>query len=486
MKYRITSYLFLVISLLLCFLYHFFPIGVFSKTIFDIGMIVLILAVVIFFQYSQNTSLKGHWLKPSNLFIFAFLAVNFQYLLDYRLGLKTDSSFYIFHPEVLNHCFILGLIGLLAFTAGYVLTGNNYRRYRTNPEGTVGFKNLIIPVSVLHVAVFAVFLYTIDISAFLSGEDYGSEGATYTHLEKLLTAVNAIAVACVVGKYEGDKSLKSFILSFPVPSMVVIGGYMLLRLVSGDRGPFVYTAIMLFYGYLIVSKEKYRLWVTVLVLAGGMLTMSLVGIARTLDTSNDFVTRMSYARSMFTRGGRFAALGEKSISPLTEELGFSFIVNETDVHAIEIENEELHPGTYLIISALNGIPFIPGLIMRTFHVSKEDFSSTGFANLHFFGGEDADWSIGTTVIGDFYLQFSVWGVLIGLFITGWLLKFLDLVIFVRRKETVGVYSLMFVLLFSSTALYIPRSLLLGELSYFIIAAILVFGMRLFLPRTQVS
>ena len=456
------------------------PIGAFSNKLFDTGSIIVVLCVIVFFRYSQRTDLRDNWLKPSNLFLISFLIVNFQFLLDYRLGIKSDFSFYILYPTVLNHCFILAVIGLLAFVGGYIgsFNGDNNLVDYKKPD----YSNMIIPLVLIHLVVFAAFVYTIDISSFLTGNDYGSELKTYTHLEKLLTAINALVVVLVVCRYDGNGSFRSFISSFPVLSLIIIVIYMILRLLSGDRGPFVFLAILLFYGYIYISRKKFKLITTIVVLVLGFFIMSLVGIARSLDVTNDFLSRMSSSAEVFSTEGRFSSLDSRTVMPLTEELGLSFLVNQTDVHAIEIEGEPFHPGSYFLISVANGVPFMPGLIGKVFHISYEDFSSTGFANSHFFKDREATWSIGTTIIGDFYLQFSSLGVLIGLFIVGCLMKYLDMFLFVRRQRVDNMYLVFIVLLFASTSIYMPRSLLLGELPRFVIGAIIIFLLSIFYNR----
>ena len=483
-RIHLSRFLF-VLGFIASLLFSITPPKAFSKELFDVGFVIILFCVFVFFRFSQRSSLNGYWLKPSNLFLLAFLAVNFQYLLDFRLGLKTSSSSNILHTSVLNHCFLLGLVGLLAFVAGYLRSFSEEKKRRKNREGT-GLDlrmpdSVRFPITVLHAMVFGVFLYSIDMSSFLSGESYGESMTTYAHVEKLLGAMNAAVVLCAAIKTKEGGSVKSYLASFPIVSLIVLGAYMLLRLISGDRGPFVYTALLIFYGFAFVNRKRYKLITTILILLIGASSMAVIGIARSLDLSQGFLSRVSDASDAFASRGRF---GDKSISPLTDELGFSFVVNQTDVYAIEVEEESLHPGTYLIISILNGIPFVPGLITRAFHISYEDFSSTGFANVHFFHSLDRTWSIGTTIVGDFYLQFSVWGVLLGLFLAGLIMKEIDLALYVRDKKKISMALLLFALVYSSKCLYIPRSLLFGELATFIMAFLIVFVLNFLFAKKR--
>lgn len=445
--------------------------GTFNNVLFDMSMVVVIFVVVKFLIGSQKGDLKGFWLKPSYFFVLGFLAVNFQVLLDYRLGLKSDTSQLVLYPSIFNHCTTLGVVGLAAFVAGYFSSRSKVRQTTANAvnDGSLLF------LSLAQLVVFAFFIYNIDLVSFLSGMDYGIADSNTTRMyyfENLLYVCNAVIIVTVI-KSMNISNLRGYIHAFPVLPLIIIGLYMIMRLLSGDRGPFIYTALLLMFGYLFATKKKIRFVKVFLILLAGMLFVSVIGIARSLDRSDSFSNRFTQGLNAFSESGRFGS-DEKTVFKLTEEFGVSFIVNQVDVNAVEVEGEKLHYGTYQLITVLNSIPFAPGFIANVLHIRPEDRGSSGFANYHFFGGYDRNYGIGTTVIGDFYLDLGVIGVLIGLFLAGMLFRFLDSTICCRQKETIGIYLLLFVLLFSAKSIYVPRSILLIDLQSFVLGVILLF------------
>ena len=468
---KTLSIVLVIIAIAYSIFFASLPLREFSKNIYDIGCFFVIVSTLALVVHSQKSSLRGKWLKPSNIFFLAYLCVNFQFITDYRLGLKNNMSLYILFPNVLNHCFILGVVGLLSFVAGYLFLEDKERNSKQDFKVPINFIRIS---TILQVIVFVVFILTIDIQSFLTGEDYGNDAKPYSHVEKLLTAINAVVVVFVSMYDEHYDSVKSYVNAYPLVSRIVFVLYVLLRLFSGDRGPVMYTAFLLFYGFSFATRKKLNVWLMAAIFAVGVTIITLGGIARHLDSSLGYFERMSEAQDIFSAHGRFS---ESSVSPLTEELGFSVVVNETDIHAIYVDGASFHPWTYLFISLFGGIPLMPGLIKNLFHLSSLDFSSTGFANHYFFGEEVSDWSIGTTLIGDFYVQFDVWGVLIGLFLTGLLFKWLDCLIYVRKKASISFAALLLAILYSSKSIYLPRSLLLGEFSYFILGVILICVLR---------
>ena len=473
---RIKTFILFILALLGCIAYISMPLGPFDSRLFDAGIIVAIISVVIFFNYSQHSPLKGYWIRPSILFLIGFFAVNFQYLADYRFGLKSDGSRMILIGEILNHCMLLGVVGILSFVAGYV-----FKPIRENIplNDTITYGKVNIPTSflvVLNVVVFVAFLLTIDIVSFVSGADYGNAERVNSHFEGLLYVSNALIVCNVCIKSAGQTTFKQYIKSFPTISLIVILLYMVMRLLSGDRGPFIYTMLLLVFGYAYSTRNKIKLRRVLIYLFSAAILISVVGIARSLELSQRFHQRMGSAFEMFTEEGRFGERGERTVSPLTEEMGFSFLVNQTDVNAIERKGEKLNYGLYTVTEVVSSIPFMPSFLQNTLGMPEEKFSSSGFANYHYFGGYERNWGIGTTIVGDFYLQFGVWGVLIGLFITGLFFRFLDINLYCREKTLLGAYTILLVILFSAKSIYMPRAMLTVELPRFVIGSIILFAL----------
>lgn len=453
----------------------------FNPVLFDICGVCIIASVISFVIASQKGGGKGFWLKPSYLFVLGFLAVNFQYLLDFRLGFKTLASRRFLYPDILNHCLVLGVIGLLAFVIGYsyrplparVENSNGY----ASSQGAITRKTVPVALQILHILVFAWFLFSSDLNSIVSGADYDQSIVNgpnaSTRAESFLYVTNSLIILFASMKSIGKEKFSSFISSIPIVSLGIIIVYLFIRLVSGDRGPFIYTSLLIVFGYLFASRRKIKLGIVIAVVLGGGLLMSLIGIARSFDLTIPFVERLTGAADQFSTEGRFA-YDESSVLPLTDEMGFSFQVNQVDVEAIEVKKEPFHYFAYPIYGLLSGIPFMPGLIQGPLGVPPDQFSSGGFANYQFFGGYDRTYGIGTTILGDFYLSFGVFGVILGLFITGLFLRFIDSTLFINDRRNISYIVLLLVLLFASKSIYMPRATLFVEVPRFVWGVIFLY------------
>ena len=190
----------------------------FNPVLFDICGVCIIASVISFVIASQKGGGKGFWLKPSYLFVLGFLAVNFQYLLDFRLGFKTLASRRFLYPDILNHCLVLGVIGLLAFVIGYsyrplparVENSNGY----ASSQGAITRKTVPVALQILHILVFAWFLFSSDLNSIVSGADYDQSIVNgpnaSTRAESFLYVTNSLIILFASMKSIGKEKFSSF------------------------------------------------------------------------------------------------------------------------------------------------------------------------------------------------------------------------------------------------------------------------------------
>lgn len=473
-----------VLLIALLMIYNMISISPFNSLLFDVGFFFMVVGFFIFIKYSKKNNLLDCWLRPSYLFLIGYFAVNLQYLLDYRLGLKDDGSTLITQPQTLNYCLVLGVAGFLAFVLGYI-----WKRTSVVHRSVVNASlyNLEIPpfFILFHFAMFCLFLLTINVSEFLMGSAFIDE-ENQSPFEGLFFLATMLLVLFTSKKGVSGDSLMSYLRLFPKISLFLIGFYMMLRMFSGDRGPMIYTGLLMMYGYIAATKKRWKLSLVLPLLIVASLFVSLIGMARVGDLHESFFDRIVNSYTSYTTAGRFGESGEKSVFSATEELGFSFMVNQTDVKAIEQDGLSFHYGMYQIYSLLVAIPYMPSFLAETLKISKEDLSSVGFANTHFFQNETSTWSLGTTMVGDFYLELGIIGVIIGLFFCGKLFRFIDQTIFISSPSSINIYLLFIALHFASQAIYMPRSVMLLNLQKVLLGFILIYFYQKIIVRSQKS
>ena len=102
------------------------------------------------------------------------------------------------------------------------------------------------------------FVFGFGFSNLISGASYlgGNEAASGTigtYGEILLYATN-VAIVVLSSSQKRNASFVGYLNSFPMSTKYVFVLYILIRMLSGDRGPVIYNGLLLLYGYLYSSS----------------------------------------------------------------------------------------------------------------------------------------------------------------------------------------------------------------------------------------
>lgn len=170
--------------------------GQYDRSIPFVVLLVAAVFVCMYLLYQQKSIYKGMWHKPSNIFLFGYLIVSFQYLLDFCLGYKTYHDFYI--SSSVNKMAITCLLGLLSFIMGYVLTKDRLVSNKitcNNKVISIGF------LVILQMFFFIAWIMTVNIAALISGQGYFEDlsGTTSSNYEMFfydVTIVILITILC--------------------------------------------------------------------------------------------------------------------------------------------------------------------------------------------------------------------------------------------------------------------------------------------------
>lgn len=472
----------LIILFTLLFFWVFITREIFSYGIGDlICCLLFVFAVtVLFFSIQQKSELRGNWTKPSNILLLGMFIVNYQYIIDIVLGYKNLG--YFSTPEIVVYGCYLSTIGYLAYVLGaahhfklnHKLMSNSLKTSSTlKTISTIKFTYLVT----LQILCFALWLYSVNVIALLSGSLYGAEvGPSHTAnlLETLLFGTNIAILVCVVINSQKNhvKTFKSFLQHNSAISWACIITYMIIRLVSGDRGPFIYTGLALYFSYIFVTKKKLKIVTILLFFISFSLLISLVGMARSDAESGTFIERMSNSYSEFS-SSETARFSNRTILNSTEELALSVRCNLLAIDEVRNHSHPLKYGQYQIYQLLECIPFMPSFLTNTLNIEPKDISSGSFLTKVHFGDYYSSGQIGTTCIADFYLDGGIIGVFVGMFLVGLFFRYVDRVICIYNS--VSVIALIITIIYASMCIYISRSSFISQLKPFVIVVILFYA-----------
>ena len=161
----------------------------------------------LFFMYQEKSIFKGMWHKPSNIFLFCYMIVSFQYLIDFCLAYKTYQDFYI--PSSVNKMSLTCLSGLACFILGYYMTGiGKFGQQKSDAcVNNINIRFLVI----LQFSFFVGWILTVNILALLSGigyfvDDSGSAASIFENFFYDVTI--AIFIAIIINSK--NKELKTY------------------------------------------------------------------------------------------------------------------------------------------------------------------------------------------------------------------------------------------------------------------------------------
>lgn len=459
----------IVIAILfLSLLFPFIAVSQYRSIISYITLLVVLYALIRFCSFQQRSLFRNEWAKPSNLFLLALVVLYFQQTLDLELGYKSVS--YFISGDILNSCNVISAIGILSYVLGYYITTNK-------PSESPYFESSRIkiwPIVLMQYVFFILFVTSIDLYSFLNGSDFSSGYAkslsVSAYLEWMLQACNIACLSIVVKNYSGDNTLKSFIRQIPVSSLIVIVLYILLRIPSGDRGPVIASLLALFYSFIFATKKKIRVIVLLASLAIGAFSVSVMGLARNYDLKLSLLDRIEIASNQMKSGGRFE--DTQSFFAPTQELSFSFLSYQCQVKGILIDHDDYHYGMYSVYRILNAIPFVPGILAREFNIDEDEMSSADYAT-HKYLGDDPHWGLGTNCIGEFFLDFGVFGVILGMLFAGFCFRRIDNAIYLGSRKSTSLAMFAFSLVYSSTFLSIARGGFLQGIKQFVMVVIIL-------------
>lgn len=457
---KIILYTFLTL-LSLCFFY--------DKAELNLCVLFLWLVFIstVFFFYNQQHSLfKGWWIKPSNILILGLLIVNFQYIVDVLVGYKDVSEFYGIKTFV--NCCLIASIGHVAFICGYLYYSN--KTIRTDLASTTRYRISTKVLLLLQVIFLISWLLTVNVIELITGLTYGTstQGMSLSsQFEGLFYECTlAILITTIYNRPNNIDKISTFFKQFGLSFWLCVFAYLGIRFFSGDRGPLMYTSLSIIYTYVFITHRKVKLKYVVVLGVVAAFVLVMIGMVRSMDSNLSLSGKVNSALSASNQ----ARFSDETIIVPTEELASSIRCTSIAINDIENNGNSYHNGKFQMFSLLNCIPFAPSILYSYFKIPVTEMSSDFYLTNELYG--DYKFSqIGTTVIADFYLDFGVFGVVIGMFLLGLCFYKVDTNICLNKNEIAPIL-LIIILSYASKSIYIPRDTFLNVLKPTIIIYIL--------------
>lgn len=438
------------------------------------------LAIIVFFSKKEKeTNLKKQYLKHSTLIVFGFVVVHFQYHIDFLLGYVNNFYPYIWvQNDIVVKALAVSVSGLLCFLIGYLW----YKNKKTKPfQNSKQENRKLISIKLLSylaaVLLAAYFYYAnpLYLIGFYGAEGIGAEAAYIILVFKTVV----FAVLIQTARNFKIKEIKfsnflSYIKSNNLLINILIGVYLTSVLISGDRGPIIFFGIAYFGNYLFVSNKKLNIYKTIGILVLGAVFITLLGKVRSLDRILSFSERFSTSLQMESR------FETKSILPQTQELATSIRALHHTMNHIPDKHDYLY-GRFQLQQALSIIPFGNSIVQLIFEDNSYKYGGSSRFITWIILGDNPYMGHGSSVTSDFYFDFGLLGVVIGMFIFGYSMRYAEVAMFSQQQPSLFTHA--FFIVFLSSAIYISRSTFLIEMKAVVWTFFILFINQKFINRS---
>lgn len=431
----------------------------------------------------RDSVLYNSWLRPTYLLLISLLIVNFQSILNALMGLAPIEAY--LKSSSYSSCAGSVLSLSLACTTSFLIGSNLVvKPFKFRNTRRVNSALSLKIWTLLSIVFFILFVAHINLYSFLSGIDYENSGAadrvasTSSYYEQLFNTAMIVVLAIFSNSMCCIKhlSLLAYIRKMPKMFLVVSCLYILLRMLSGDRGPVIYTICAFLYSYLLVSKKHIKLRYVIVMLLFGSIGITLLGIARDLDKDMDFTKRIQTAATEI-----HSSDAVPSLSNVTQELANS--VNCTFISVYDIKNEKVQfrYGEYSLFSLIGSIPGSSFVLTKFFGVNLREKMSSEYITTSYFG-KYYPLGLGTSAVADFYLDFGILGAIIMFFFMGVFYRKIDYEYVYNQLGPLTVVWTIIILKISSLAIYTPRSSFASTFSSALYIAIIYYVINIFLSK----
>lgn len=459
--FKVCSFLMIPLFSFVTILYAFSDKAEYSKGLL-IGTISIVFVAIFLFIlssfYDPIQQIRKQYIRPIYLFLIGYFIVFYQAYIDVLLGnLKETDLFFFYKSSLINNAALLSTIGLLAMFIGYfirfkpILVKSEKLKY-------IPLKNIILFFTFINIVSLYANLKTFlssEYSQALIEEKAGSLGS-YLELIFYVTYLSILILHAINCRLKNISSIKTYIKGLGPLFFLNVGVFLLLVMLSGNRGPILTYSLTFICSLTIGTLYKLKFKYILLAVIGGSIFFSLLGIIRKMDTNRSFSDRLVEAYS-----GNSISEKYTSFSSGTAELS-------TSVRTLHYSMEyvpDKYPHVYGIIQlreSLKIVPFAAGIFDPLFP-SHFRYKNSAFFITWLDKGEFYNVGTGSSIIADLYLSFGEIGVFVGMFFIGRIFRRFDVYAFSSNQKGITIFGAVVTIVLVGASISWSRATFLGPI-----------------------
>jgi hypothetical protein len=421
---------------------------------FDLILYCLILVLLLTFLFfkKKDRLFKQQFFRHSYFIVFGYLIVHFQYYTDLIFDNSDLSNKFIWvNSEVLNKTIILSTVGIICFFIGYLSFKKRIKSGKQwineNIQHTTYLKILAFIFLLLYFY-WANPLYFFGNNGII---ELGSAASYVIVLFEVCTLAILIQnVRNLKNKGEFNLTFIKYLFSHGLLMNSLISVYLLSVMLSGDRGPLLLFTLAIASNYLYLTGHKLNFLRVSIFIFLGAIVLTTLGNIRAISGNKSFSEKVLAVFKSKTEN-RF---GEVSFLPPTQNLATSI---RSLHHAIDFvpDHHDYLYGRFQFQQITSTVPYFSNFNQLIF--SNNHWKYNGSANFISWKnqGEFPYTGDGTTVVADFYLDFGVYGVILGMFLIGYITRYSELLMY--HASNCSYFQHAFFLVLLCFSFYLSRS-----------------------------
>lgn len=430
-------------------------------------IIVLITNSIIFLNYIsilRSRKNKNQLFIHSLIFLISFIIVHFQFIFEYIISNIDIEEKYIFvDAKYAFKSFVLSSIGLVSFVLGYSL----YKEHITTKKNTTPhYEYNLTLLKYIIITILFTFIYYLD-PQYIKGY-YGQVNAGSIAI--YLSSFFEIFIFCYLTlHYTNLRNKKSITLYNYIKSngltinfSIII--YLIITLLSGDRGCLIYLTIAYFSVYIFINNKVINLKYMIMFIIASSIFMNILRDIRNLDKDLSLEDKITKSVTTKKEEGKYLISNTTELASSIRSLHYA--VKDKNENGITLDKVcfQFH---YILLS-------IPGLfgVYSSYYNIPNHFNSSPDYITWLEQGSYVTYGVGTTCIADIYLDFGLFGTIITFTIFGLLLKHLETYSYNKEKK-ISIIVTITSLVMISMSVYLGRSPILYTLRIIVPAYLIV-------------
>jgi len=409
-----------------------------------------------------------YWIAITPFFILGYFIVFYQMTILELSGYSISKLYYLFvwaDKTIINRSLSVATLGLLSFYLGTIFVNNstknekNFGRNKTFATNSVAF--LLILAYVFYV------LFFLSAGSYSSGV-YASEDASgsavyfYKLFDTSLNGAIILKVSYITSFKTKELPLKVYISYLGKPLLLLWGWHFFFSLYLGDRGPLITLSLVTF-GVYFLRWQKINMVYLIISLYIVSTIMTIIGESRQAasDSGKGYIERIT--ETLDEDGEKKVSKRFDTYVPFDKTLELATSINTLNYVLMNVPSKyDYRYGLFQLQYIYGIIPGLAGRMTTLLYGSDTKYMNSSMFVTYLIQGNHPGYGNGTSLVADFYLDFGIIGVIVGLFLFGY---------FIRKNEPrlfsgyqYPTFTWIATLIFFSNALYLNRSSIGQELA----------------------